>query len=593
MRTNRPRHTCCLLLLSVLSLSLLLGNPPLSSACQENPGESEHPFLPVANSEEQSDASSAEKPAFPFRPLGGLVLVGGGGMPAEARSRFVEMAGGEAAKIVIIPTASAYADTETEAYWTEPWSEYRIHSIGVLHTRDRTVADSDEFCQKLELATGIWFSGGDQNRIAEAYLGTRAEQIIESLPHRQVADGAGKLRGGVVGGTSAGSAIASRIMIGGGREEPRLTTGLNLLPLGIVDQHFSQREREGRLLRAVQQHPEHIGIGIDERTAAVFRGRFMQVVGRGSVKIVMAGVADLPDYELSLPSGATADWTTLIRTNHERRTGKWSRSPTEVRFPSAGSLVIVGGGGMPNGLIARFVELAGGDQARIVILPTALDPPSGEQRMANSFLRAGAASAIVLPQTSSAQINSPEFRQALGNATGIWFGGGRQWRFVDHYEGTDAVTQFHSCLQRGGVIGGSSAGASIQGELLIRGAPVGNQIMVQDGYRYGFGFFPGIGIDQHFSQRNRLSDLQRAIGEYPEFTGVGIDEATALIVTPDQAEVFGNGRVFVVRKAAELPPASTQPEAQSPTEALPASDREATIVRIFEKGQKLTLSDFQ
>src|SRR5690606_23996748 len=100
-------------------------------------------------------------------------------------------------------------------------------------------------------------------------------------------------------------------------------------------------------------------------------------------------------------------------------------------------------------------------------------------------------------------ICSSDFCEKLGSATGIWFGGGRQWRFVDAYEDTPAVAAMFQCLENGGIIGGSSAGASIQGELLIRGAPVGNQIMVQDGYRRGLGFLPGVGIDQHFSQRNR------------------------------------------------------------------------------------------
>ena len=167
------------------------------------------------------------------------------------------------------------------------------------------------------------------------------------------------------------------------------------------------------------------------------------------------------------------------------------------------------------------------------------------------FRKAGAGSTMTLPQIALEEIESDEYLEQLRNATGIWFGGGRQWHFVDHYENTRALHEMRECLNRGGVIGGSSAGASIIGDLLIRGAPVGNQIMVQDGYRRGFSFLPGVGIDQHFSQRNRSKDLSSTIERFPSIVGIGIDENTALVVTPETGEVIGDGNVFVFRAAAD------------------------------------------
>ena len=94
-------------------------------------------------------------------------------------------------------------------------------------------------------------------------------------------------------------------------------------------------------------------------------------------------------------------------------------------------------------------------------------------------------------------------------------------------------------LRRGGVIGGSSAGATIQGEFLVRGHPLGNTVMMAEGYERGFGFLPGTAIDQHFTQRGRHPDLIPVIQRHPKLLGIGIDESTAIVVTGTKVEVLG------------------------------------------------------
>src|SRR5262249_54164845 len=131
----------------------------------------------------------------------------------------------------------------------------------------------------------------------------------------------------------------------------------------------------------------------------------------------------------------------------------------------------------------------------------------------------------------------------LKKAKGIWFGGGRQWRFVDAYEGTKAHDLFRDVLKRGGVIGGSSAGATIQGDYLCRGNPLGNLDIMSEGYERGLGFLPGTAIDQHFSQRKRFADMTALVKTYPQLLGIGIDETTALVVKGHVGEVLGKGRV--------------------------------------------------
>jgi cyanophycinase len=139
--------------------------------------------------------------------------------------------------------------------------------------------------------------------------------------------------------------------------------------------------------------------------------------------------------------------------------------------------------------------------------------------------------------------DDPAFSELLTTAGGVWFGGGRQWRFVDAYEGTLTERRFHEVLARGGAVGGSSAGASIQGEYMPRGHPLGNTVVAAEGYERGFGFLPGVAVDQHFFARKRTAEMTGLMTLYPHVLGVGVDEGTALVVQGGVAEVIGRTRV--------------------------------------------------
>ena len=130
----------------------------------------------------------------------------------------------------------------------------------------------------------------------------------------------------------------------------------------------------------------------------------------------------------------------------------------------------------------------------------------------------------------------------------MWFGGGRQWRLCDAYDGSPAVAAFHGVLERGGVVGGSSAGATIQGDHLVRGNPLGNTDMWCEGYDRGFGFLRGVAIDQHFLVRRRMGDLTALVERFPQVVGIGIDEGTAAVVTGDQLEVLGDSKVVLLAR---------------------------------------------
>ena len=132
----------------------------------------------------------------------------------------------------------------------------------------------------------------------------------------------------------------------------------------------------------------------------------------------------------------------------------------------------------------------------------------------------------------------------MEDAQGIWFTGGRQWRLVDAYGGTKAETLFWQVLDREGVIGGTSAGATIQGSYLARGDTQNNQIMMGD-HEQGFGFIKNVAIDQHVLVRNRQFDLLEILRNRPELLGLGIDENTAILVQGNQFEVMGSSYVLI------------------------------------------------
>lgn len=466
---------------------------------------------------------------------GALVICGGGELPPAAVERFVELAGGEDAKLVVIPTASERADEADEATWTTVWNERGIKSVTVLHTRSRDVADTDEFVAPLKTATAVWFEGGLQARIAEAYVGTQVEQELDALLRR----------GGVIGGTSAGAAIQSRLMIASGNPDAVIRQGLDLLPGAVIDQHFKARNRQPRLTGVLEQHSGYYGLGIDEGTALIVTGRRCRVVGESSVTVCLAGSDRRPPRQFDLVSGDVADFTALRRAAIARAGIPFPPDDPADPVVEHGSLFIVGGGAFDDDMLEAFIDLAGGEAARIVVVPTADDdPPLENDRIAARFRRAGVADVTVLHTTDRATADSPAFVEPLEQATAVWFGGGRQWRIVDAYEGTRTYDAFHDVLRRGGVIGGSSAGATIQGDYLVRGNPLGNQDMMAEGYERGFAFLPGAAIDQHFTQRKRQPDMQALKGAFPQLLGLGIDESTALVVQGHVGRVIGAGDIY-------------------------------------------------
>jgi cyanophycinase len=243
-------------------------------------------------------AGAQERPSH-----GHLVIIGGGEdrkHDKEILSRFVELSGGEQAKIVVITAASTIADEMWQIY------ERAFGDLGVagrvhLHLQSRHDANDDTYIRDLRDATGIFMTGGDQKRLLAIVGGT----ALDAAMHAAL-----KLRGACIGGTSAGASAMSGHMLAQGRAEMHpekgsvfLAAGLGFLHKVVIDQHFSERRRLARLLSVVAQNPYLQGIGIDEDTALVIeRGVGIEVLGEGAVTVVdghamSTNLADIPDHE--------------------------------------------------------------------------------------------------------------------------------------------------------------------------------------------------------------------------------------------------------------------------------------------------------
>ncbi len=233
--------------------------------------------VPVGRNEPASGQGVSSSAPLQAGSQGALVICGGGGLPESVRQEFLRLAGGSKAKIVVIPTASGDADgpASVRDEFLEPWTKRGVASATLLHTRSRARADESTFARPLEEATGVWFSGGDQSRVMDAYLGTAVERALQGVLDR----------GGVIGGTSAGAAIMSRVMITGGQGKATVGTGFGFLPGAVVDQHALRRNRINRLLGALAEHPDLTGVAIDEATALVVREGRWRVVGNSYVAV--------------------------------------------------------------------------------------------------------------------------------------------------------------------------------------------------------------------------------------------------------------------------------------------------------------------
>ena len=232
-----------------------------------------------------------------------------------------------------------------------------------------------------------------------------------------------------------------------------------------------------------------------------------------------------------------------------------SEGPPEYG-PAKGTLVIVGGGATEGtGIVEKFIALAGGPEKKFIVVPTAGGNRTAdgavreyrEEQVIAVWLKRGVKNVRMLHTHDPKVADTEAFVKDLREADAVWFDGGRQWNIVDSYMNTLTLKEFHRVLERGGVIGGSSAGATIQGDYLVRGAVAGPDIMMtpEKEHEKGFAFLRRSAIDQHINARMRWDDLVPVVQKMPHLLGIGLSEGTAIVVKGDTFEVMGKWKVAI------------------------------------------------
>jgi cyanophycinase len=238
-------------------------------------------------------------PAPPAAPKGHLLIIGGNGTTDDIVKRAVEVSGGAKGRVVVFPQASELAETGPAA--VKMWT-----AAGIGNAEVADVAKPADAIALVKQATFVWFPGGDQTKLMNVFEGTGIPEAIRASYES----------GALVGGTSAGAAVMSKVMItGDGYDLQAITAGktdtkpgLGLFPEAILDQHFLKRQRTNRLVSAVLDHPDLVGVGIDETTAIFVTGQSFEVLGKSSVVVIDARKASVD----KTPAGELATGRNLV-----------------------------------------------------------------------------------------------------------------------------------------------------------------------------------------------------------------------------------------------------------------------------------------
>lgn len=228
---------------------------------------------------------------------GHLFIIGGGRQPPEMMKRFIQLAGGgDKARIIVLPMASSDPAASGQSQVAEFKSHGATQVKSVVLTREEAIQPAT--AARLDGTTGIFFTGGDQSRLAAVIVDSPVHEKLKEL----------YASGAVIGGTSAGAAIMSKVMITGEellntnksdaftsikRKNIQTVAGLGFLTNAVIDQHFIKRKRLNRLFSVALENPTLVGIGIDESTAIIVSpASTFEVVGENSVMVIDPGKAD-------------------------------------------------------------------------------------------------------------------------------------------------------------------------------------------------------------------------------------------------------------------------------------------------------------
>lgn len=494
------------------------------------------------------DPASSISPRRPMEPMsdelapipGGLLLAGEGDPAPAVCSGFVDLAGGGSARIVVLAGSSRNKQVD--------WIQAGAQSQHVVTVRKAGDLASEKNLPHLLAADGLW-------------LGELPDKVLDAGLLRDVLVNALE-RGAAVG---AGGATARALTGVPGDEDRPLALAPRLELLGTPaggDEDAAQRAAEDRPARIVTAIPKGAAI-------AIHHGRRIALLGEGDVAFAIKGPGGnlLREQVLSArdgrdpgdPLGYRLDLLSWVRSARDaERPAFPPEQPSEARI-QAGSLILQGGGGVTEPTWERFIELAGGQGAQFVCIPSAgeMDDDSEPSSYSARELEERDCTSVSILHIANRQraARDPRVLETLAAADAVWIDGGRTYRFMDRFEGSPAAEGILGVLERGGVVAGSSAGCQVLGEFLVRGNPKTNSEMIDRGYRRGLGLLKGVVLDAHFIERNRHAQLASLVEDIPQMLGLGVDAGAALLVQGSIAEVLGESGVVVYdRRRGEAPP---------------------------------------
>lgn len=518
-------------MLRIALLLALAGGPLLTAATA--PGawhrsELEEHRVPSAPFERASDELELIR--------GSLLLAGEGELSSASRSAFVDLAGGGAARIVVLSDARADADAVdwvANGAREQSWRQVR---------RASALTDADTLADLLA-ADGIWLDALSEKLLGEPLLRAVLVNALE--------------RGAVVGASGAQAHALTGVP---GTDSDRLCLAPRIeLVFGVSDVGNTGPHHDH-----AQAHPARIAVALaDGAAVALFAERYVDCLGPDSVGFAIyregGALVDEQVYpgdderELGDPLDDRLDLVSWIR---QARSAERPIHP--MRQPSApvieeGTLIVQGGGGVSEATWERYIASAGGTDARFVCIPSANtmdDDAAPDSYSARELAERGCTNVRIAHVARRERANhDAQLLGVIDAADAVWIDGGRTFRFMDRFGETRAAEAIARVLERGGVVGGSSAGCQVVGDFLLRGNPKSNSEMTFDGYTEGMGLLRGVVLDAHFIERDRHAQLRQVVGDHPQLLGLGVDAGTALLVQGSVGEVLGEGEGVVVYDA--------------------------------------------
>ncbi len=486
-------------------------------------------------------------------PGGAFVAVGGGTERPEVIQAILRLLGGKDRRIVVLPTASGDPSASGLAY-KDFFLKAGLLEVDSLPIPDRQTANELEPVKDIGRADLLYFTGGDQNRLVSILGNTATHGSIQTAWQRSA----------IIAGTSAGAMVwgpefiangTSRgaLLLGFSRDAQgvpglELRPGLNLFDNLIVDTHFTEQQRLGRLLLAAASSPGSTGLGIDEGTAAIITNDTIQPVGIGALTLLEADRTAINNAQAVGPGaplalGKVAFHRLLPGKSYVR---KWKTTQEDRPLPPAETLapvspyMVLAGTDIPRknlAPMADFVRAAGGNQARILIL-TGERATQGAAMWKTFLLKQGASQVV---NYSSLELSDQGLAIALQHATGIFMledGPANLLKALNANQGRLAQVIVDASKRL--PIAGAGNAVRLFGNRAIFGTPgAPDYVSLQ-----GLGLMPSAVVDKNFWVPDAVERMVRAQLQGNRALGIGLSPDNAIIVSGGQATVFGESQVM-------------------------------------------------